>query len=43
MHREFWHGDLKGKDHFEAIDIVGRIISKWILEKVCKWARTSFI
>jgi hypothetical protein len=39
MHAEFWHGDLKGTDHLEAVDVFGRIVSKWISKKECKWCR----
>jgi hypothetical protein len=34
MHIKFWLGSLKGKDNSEDIGIDGRIILKWILNRV---------
>jgi hypothetical protein len=33
MHKRFWQENLKGRDHSEDIDVDGKIISKWNLEK----------
>jgi hypothetical protein len=31
VHTYFWFGNLKGTDHFEDLDIDGRLILEWIL------------
>jgi hypothetical protein len=33
VHTGFWWGDLRERDHFEDIDLDGRIILKWIFKK----------
>jgi hypothetical protein len=33
MCKKFWLQDLKGRDHSEDLDIDGKIILEWILEK----------
>jgi hypothetical protein len=33
MHIGFWRESQKGSDHWEDLDIGGRIILKWALEK----------
>jgi uncharacterized membrane protein YeaQ/YmgE (transglycosylase-associated protein family) len=33
MHGTFRLENLKGRDHFRALGIVGEIMSKWIFEK----------
>jgi hypothetical protein len=33
MRIKFWSQSLKGRNHTEGIDVVGKIILKWILRK----------
>jgi hypothetical protein len=33
MHVWFWWESQKERDHYEGVDIGGRIILRWILEK----------
>jgi hypothetical protein len=32
LHTGFWWGNLIERDHFEDVDVDGRIILKWILK-----------
>jgi hypothetical protein len=34
MHTELWSGNLRGRDHSEDLGIDGRMILKWILNKL---------
>ena len=36
VHRGFWWGDLRERDHMEDLGLDGRIILKWVLEE---WGR----
>jgi len=33
MHREFWWGSLRQRDHLEVVGEDGKIILKWIFNK----------
>jgi len=33
MHTKFWLENLKGRDHSEDLDVDGRVILQWILQK----------
>jgi hypothetical protein len=35
MLTKFWFENLKGRDHSEDLDIDERMISEWILGKLC--------
>jgi hypothetical protein len=46
MYTKFWSGNVKGRNHSDDIDVDGRIILEWILEKEvdelyteCIWLR----
>jgi hypothetical protein len=43
MHTKFLSRSLKGGDHFEDLDIGGRIILNWILEKFGRNVWTRFM
>jgi len=33
MHRKFWLGNLKGRDHSEELGVDERILLEWIIGK----------
>jgi hypothetical protein len=33
MHKEFWWESLKERDYWEEVDVVGKIVLKWIFER----------
>ena len=33
MHTEFWHGDMRARDHLEDLRVDGTVILKWIFKK----------
>jgi hypothetical protein len=46
MHTKFWSKSLKGRVHLEDLNIDGKIVLAWILEKwdrkvwiICIWLR----
>jgi hypothetical protein len=43
MHTQFWSENLKGRDHFEDLDVDGRIVLEWILGKWAEKVWTRFI
>jgi hypothetical protein len=43
MHTLFWLQNLKGRDHFEDIEVNERIILEWILGKYVGKLWTGFI
>ena len=43
VHTGFWRGNLRGKDHFEDIDVDGMIILKRIFKKWGEEAETGLI
>jgi hypothetical protein len=36
VHTGFWWGNMKERDHFEDLDVDGRIIQVWVFKK---WGR----
>jgi hypothetical protein len=43
MHTGFWCESQKELDQWEEVDVDGRIVLKWILEKYDGVVRTGFI
>jgi hypothetical protein len=33
VHREFWWGDLRERDHLKNLGLDGKIILKWVIKK----------
>jgi hypothetical protein len=43
VHRGFWWGDLRERDHLEFLGINGKIVIKWIFEKWDGKSRTGLM
>jgi len=43
VHVGYWWGDLRKRKHFKILDVDGRIIFKWILNKWDGEACTGFL
>jgi hypothetical protein len=43
MHTRFWSENLKRRNHFDGLNVVGRIILEWILGKYSVRAWTGLI
>jgi hypothetical protein len=43
MRTKFWSENVKGRDHSEDLDVDGKIIFEWILEKNSGKVRTASI